>query len=234
MNSWKLKSSGIGLLHPPAIPMNPGLGLGINSLRLAGLPGTDGNNGSGAGGKSRDGSETDMLTGAMDAWELSPSPFVPPPRSAPILEILEVKLLSPPLVRAGCTYDIPAVAAETPSRPDGGSAAEAEGKRTLPFDRNGPDPPLKARYAATSLASLLAGRTGDGDVARNSIKSAASVSVGAGRGVVCCACEPLGGVCGRSPGSTTIVVDDDAAETEAGGFPVDIVRAEDWAKCDKE
>lgn len=52
MNSWKLKSSGIGLLHPPAIPMNPGLGLEINSLRPAGLAGTDGNNGSGAGGKS--------------------------------------------------------------------------------------------------------------------------------------------------------------------------------------
>ena len=227
MNSWKLKSSVIGLLHPPAIPMNPGLGLETDSLRLAGLAGADGNNGSGAEGKSRDGSETDMLTGAMDvSWEPSPSPLVPPPRSAPILEILEVKLLSPPLVRAGCTYDVPAVA-ETSSRPDRGSATEAEGKRTLPFDRNGPDPPLKARYAATSLASLLAGRTGDGDVARNSIKSAASVSVGAGRGVVCCTCEPLGGVCGRSAGSTTIVVDDDAADAGAGGFPVDIVRAED-------
>ena len=178
-----------------------------------------------------------MLTGAMDvSWGLSPSPLVPPPRSVPILEILEVKLCWPPLARAGCTYDVPAVAAETSSRPDGGSATEAEGKRTLPFDRNGPDPPLKARYAATSLASLLAGRAGDGDVARNSIRSAASVSVGAGRGVVCCTCEPLGGgVCGRSPGSATIVVDDDAAaETGAGGFPVDIVRAEDWAKCDKE
>ena len=185
MNSWKLKSSVIGLLHPPAIPMNPGLGLEINSLRLAGLAGADGNNGSGAGGKSRDGSETDMLTGAMDvSWEPSLSPVAPPPRSVPILEILEVKLLSPLLVRAGCTYDVPAVAAEISSRPDGGSAAEAEGKRTLPFDRNGPDPPLKARYAAISLASLFAGRTGEGDVARNSIKSAASVSVGAGRGVV--------------------------------------------------
>jgi hypothetical protein len=151
-----------------------------------------------------------------------------------MLEILELKLLWPPLARAGCRYDVPAVAAETSSRPDGGSTSEAEGKRTLPFDRNGPDPPLKARYAATSLASLLAGRAGDGDVARNSIKSAASVSVGAGRGVVCCTCEPFGGgVCGRSPGSTTIVVDDDAAET-AGGFPVDVVRAADWAKCDKE
>jgi hypothetical protein len=176
-----------------------------------------------------------MLTGATDvSWELLPGPLVPPPRSVPILEILEVRLLWPPLARAGCTYDVPAVAAEKSSRPDGGSATEAEGKRTLPFDRNGPDPPLKARYAATSLASLLAGRAGDGDVARNSIKSAASVSVGAGRGVVCCTCEPLGGVCGRSPGSTTIVAVDDAAETGAGGFPVDIVRAEDWAKCDKE
>ena len=224
------------MLHPPAIPMNPGLGLEINSLRLAGLAGADGNNGSGAGGKSCDGSETDMLTGLMDvSWELSTSPLVvPPPRSVPILEILEVKLLWPPLARAGCEYDVPAVAAEPSSRPDGGSATEAEGKRTLPFDRNGPDPPLKARYAATSLASLLAGRAGDGDVARNSIKSAASVSVGAGRGVVCCTCEPLGGVCGRSPGSTAIVVDDDAEETGAGGFPVDVVRAEDWAKCDKE
>src|SRR5437016_4594021 len=119
-----------------------------------------------------------MLMGTMDvSRELSPSPTVPPPSSVPILEILEVKLLWPPLARAGCTYDVPAVAAETFSRPDGGSAAE--GKRTLPFDRNGPDPPLKARYAAPSLASLLAGRAGDGDVARNSIKSAASVSVGA-------------------------------------------------------
>jgi hypothetical protein len=133
-------------------------------------------------------------------------------------------------------YDVPAVAAETSSWPDGGSVAEVEGKRTLPFDRSGPDPPLKARYAAMSLVSLLAGRAGDGDVARNSIKSAASVSlvsVSAGRGVVCCTCEPLGGVCGRSPGST-VIIDDDGAETGAGGFPADMVRAEDWAKCDKE
>ena len=156
-----------------------------------------------------------MLTGAMDvSWEPSPSPLVPPPRSVPMLEILELKLLWPPLARAGCRYDVPAVATETSSRPDGGSASEAEGKRTLPLDRNGPDPPLNARYAATSLESLLAGRAGDGDVARNSIKSAASVSVGAGRGVVCCTWVPLGGgVCGRSPGSTAIVVEDDAAET---------------------
>lgn len=51
MNSWKLKSSGVGLLHPPAIPMSPGLGLEI-SLRPAGLAEADGNNGSGAEGKS--------------------------------------------------------------------------------------------------------------------------------------------------------------------------------------
>jgi hypothetical protein len=83
-----------------------------------------------------------MLPGIMDvSWELPPGPLVPPPRSVPMLEILEVKLLWPPLARAGCTYEVPAVAAETSSRPDGGS----EGKRTLPFDRNGPDPPLKAR-----------------------------------------------------------------------------------------
>jgi hypothetical protein len=153
--------------------------------------------------------------------------------SVPILEILEVKLCSPPLVKAGCMYVVPAVAAKTSSCPDGGSVAEGKGKRTLPFDRSGPDPPVKARYAAMSLVSLL-GRAGDGDVARNSIKSAASLSLGAGRGVVCCICEPLGGVCGRSPGSTGIVVVVDAAETGAGGFPADIVRAEDWAKWDKE
>ena len=87
-----------------------------------------------------------MLTGAMDvSWELSPSPLVPPPRSVPMLEILELKLLWPPLARGGCRYDVPAVATETSSRPDGGSASEAEGKRTLPLDRNGPGPPLKAR-----------------------------------------------------------------------------------------
>ena len=50
MNSWKLKSSGVVLL--PAIPMNPGLGLEFNSLRPAGLAEADGNNGSGAGGRS--------------------------------------------------------------------------------------------------------------------------------------------------------------------------------------
>jgi len=177
-----------------------------------------------------------MLTGAMDVpREPSLRLFLaPPPRSVPMLETLEVKLVSPSLVRAGCLYDAPAVAAETSSRPEEGSVAEVEGKRTLPFDRSGPVPPPKARYAAMSLASLLAGRTGEGDVARNSIKSAASVSVGAARGVVCCTCEPLGGVCGRGPGSAAIVIDDDAADTGAGGFPADIVRAEDWAKCDRE
>jgi hypothetical protein len=173
-----------------------------------------------------------MLTGAMDVPR-DPSVSPPPPRPVPILEILEVKLLSPPPVRAACLYNVPAVAAETSSRP-GGSVADVEGKRTLPFDRSGPDPPPKARYAAMSLVSLLVGRAGEGDVARNSIKPAASVSLGAARGVVCCTWEPLGGVCGRGPGSTTIVVDDDAAETGAGGFPADIVLAEDWTKCDKE
>lgn len=171
-----------------------------------------------------------MSTGAMTVpRELSPSALLaPPPWSVLILEILEVKLLSPPLVvRAGCPYDVPAVAAETSSRPEGGSVAEVEGKRTLPFDRSGPDPPPKALYAAISLASLLVGRTGEGDVARYSIKSAASVSVGAARGVVYCTCEPLGGVCGRGPVSATIVVDDEAADTGPGGFPVDVVRAED-------
>ena len=119
---------------------------------------------------------------------------------------------------------MPVVAVETSSFPEGGSIVEVEGKRTLPFDRSGPDPPPKARYAAVSLASLLAGRTGEGDVARYNIKSAASVSVGAARGVVCCTCEPLGGVCGRS---MPMVVSDDAAETGGGGFPVESVRADD-------
>jgi len=69
-----------------------------------------------------------------------------------------------------------------------------EGNRTRPFERRGPEPPPSALYAARSLESLVAGRAGDGEVARNSIKLAASLSFGAARGVVCWRLEsPEGG-----------------------------------------
>ena len=155
--------------------------------------------------------------------------FMLPPSSAPMLEILEVKLFSPPLVKAGGPYDAPAEAADASSCPERvGSAAGVEGKRTLPFDLSGPEPPPRARYAAKSFASLLAGRTGDGEVARNNIRLAASLSVGAARGVVCCLIELPeggGGVWLRTRGSA-MVEEDGATERGAAGFRPD-VRAED-------
>jgi hypothetical protein len=77
--------------------------------------------------------------------------------------------------------------------------------------------------------SLSDGRTGDGEVARNNIKLAASLSVGAARGVVFCLVETPwvgGGVCIRTIGSTVMVEKDGAAERGGAGFRPD-VRAED-------
>lgn len=98
-----------------------------------------------------------------------------------------------------------------------GSLAEAEGKRTRPVERSGPVPPPRARYAAMSFASLFGGRAGDGDVARKSIKFAASLSVGAARGVVCKRGPPRpggGGVCVRliRGSDARLEVEVDAAE----------------------
>lgn len=64
------------------------------------------------------------------------------------------------------------------SCPAGSSAAAVlDWKRTLPFERKGPE--ARALNAAAFLDSLLVARAGEGDVARNNIKLAASLSVGA-------------------------------------------------------
>jgi hypothetical protein len=91
-------------------------------------------------------------------------PRFPPPSSPPMLDILEVKL-SPPLSRA--------LTAPCP--------VSAPGNKTRPLARR-PGPPPRALYATIScesLSLLVVGRAGEGDVARNNIRSAASLSVGA-------------------------------------------------------
>lgn len=77
---------------------------------------------------------------------------------------------------------------------------------------------------------LVVGLAGEGEVARNNIKSAASLSVGAGRGVVeFVAIIVGGGVWFRNEDS--VIVDVDApAETDAGGLVAVVVRAELCAK----
>lgn len=81
-----------------------------------------------------------------------------------------------------------------------------------------------------SFESFVAGLAGDGDVARKSIRFAASLSVGAGRGVVCC--------CGRDPpggGGVWVRFSGSAARLELDGIAVVAVgpafRADDCVKC---
>jgi hypothetical protein len=128
-----------------------GFGPKFESFLPDGLEGTEGR-GNGADGRSWERADPSeevwlvLLVLVVVGWELCPSLALLTPSSAPMLEVLEVKLFSPPLVKAGGLYDVPAEAADTPSCPEGlGSGAGVEGKRTLPFDRSGPEPPPRAR-----------------------------------------------------------------------------------------
>lgn len=121
----------------------------------------------------------------------------PSPRtSPPMLERLEAKLDSP-----GVGLFSVRSRRESAEEDASSDACEFE-KRILPFSRSPPsrDAPLNVRNAALSLAffsATVVGRTGEGDVARYSIRSAASLSSAPaeGRGV---SCEPCGdGVCLR-------------------------------------
>lgn len=91
---------------------------------------------------------------------------------------------------------------------------------------------MRVLKAAASLPSLdVVVRTGDGDVARNNIKFAASLSVGAARGVLSCLLWPPptdGGVWLRKLPS--VARDEGGKAAEKGGAFCDEVRAEDWLK----
>lgn len=73
---------------------------------------------------------------------------------------------------------------------------------------------------------------GDGDVAKNNIKSAASLSVGARRGVVCWDVRPGGGVWWRIPDSGADILD--VVDGDAASEIPEVVRAELWANCEYE
>lgn len=111
-----------------------------------------------------------------------------------------------------------------------GGSPGPEGNNTRPLSRKAPGPPLKALYAVRSRESLLVvvGLAGEGEVARNNIKSAASLSVGAGRGVVESVVIIVGGGV-RARNEDSVIVDDDAP-AEIGGPLTVVVRAELCAK----
>lgn len=99
------------------------------------------------------------------------------------------------------------------------SGALAEGKRIRPLLRSAEGSFPRERYVEGSLG-LGVGRVGEGEVARNNIRSAASLSVGAGRGVdwwTLADGGPGGGVCCRYDDSVApvIVV---AEEIDPGGL----------------
>ena len=99
-----------------------------------------------------------------------------------MLDTLEVKLASPvlPLARG---FALPTDAFGTSSRIAPGGAAA--GNKIRPLGLSVPLPnALKAAKSRVFLSLVVVGRAGDGDVAKNSIKSAASLSEGSGRGVV--------------------------------------------------
>ena len=135
--------------------------------------------------------------------------------SLPMLEMLDEKLLSPLLPSGnGRVYSL---------EPFGSGPVGANS--TLPFSRKTPGPPPNARKASASRESLLAGRTGEGEVARYSMRFAASLSAGAGRGVDVLVAEGAGGgVLIRAEDSLAVDADRTAG-TESGEFVL-MVRAE--------
>ena len=88
-------------------------------------------------------------------------------------------------------------------------------------------PPDNARNAAISLASLLTvGRAGEGDVANNNIRSAASSSVGAARGVACSGTLLAGDGVRLRAGGSAVEVTDAAVGLAADATVAVVVRAE--------
>lgn len=119
MKSLKLKSTA------PWIEL--GFGLSFRSF-LLGLPGKEDDSGNEAGGNSCGGGGMGFAEG---------SPLLLMPMSVPMLDILDVKLLSPPLANDSiCCGDGP---------PEAGGSPVTEGNRTRPLSRNAPEPPPSTR-----------------------------------------------------------------------------------------
>jgi hypothetical protein len=120
MKSLKLKSGA------PCVEL--GFGLSFTSFLLGGLLGKEDSNGSEAGGNSCDGVGMGFAQSSL---------LFLVPMSVPMLDILDVKLFSPPLANNGnCLGEDPLEAGGSPG---------PEGNRTRPLSRNAPEPPLRAR-----------------------------------------------------------------------------------------
>jgi len=116
MKSLKLKSTN------PWVEF--GFGLSFMSF-LLGLPGKEDGSGNEAGGNSC----------GMGCAERSP--LLLTPMSVPMLDMLDVKLLSVPLANDSiCLGD---------DLPEAGGSPVIEGNKTRPLSRSAPEPPLSAR-----------------------------------------------------------------------------------------